>query len=74
MTDKGRAVVFCVVAICICVVACVWAPAKTKAGCCDKCDCAAAWKLQGELNAKTVEHLRRNGVVIGSPAPVGSAK
>ena len=74
MTSKAKAVVFSIAIICACIVACIWAPEKNESGCCGKCDCAAAWKLQGEINSKTVEHLRRNGVVIGSQAPVGSAK
>lgn len=78
MTSKAKAVVFCVLMVCLCVVCCVGIRANADKidgdGCCGKCDCAKAWKRQAEINVSVIDHLRRNGVVIGSPAPVGSAK
>lgn len=73
--SKGLVVVLCCVSICVCVAFCVYAKQPANAtGCCGQCDCAKAWVKQGQINTAVVEHLRRNGVVIGSPAPVGSAK
>ena len=71
---KTNCVAACVLIICVCIVCCVWAKNDNDTGCCGKCDCAKAWATQAEINVKAIEHLRRNGVVIGAPAPVGSAK
>ena len=76
--SKAACVVGCVALICLCVVCCVGIRANADKingnGCCEKCDCAKAWKRQAEINVPVIDHLRRNGVVIGAPAPAGSAK
>lgn len=68
-------VAVCVVVICAAVVGGIRAKNEPSDACkCEGCECESKWQVQGQINVKVVEHLRRNGVVIGSPAPVGSAK
>ena len=48
---------------------------KAKDACkCEGCKCDPKWQVQGQINVKVIDHLQRNGVNIGDPAPVGSAK
>jgi len=73
--SRGLTVVLCFAIVCTCVAVCVTQGPKAKDACkCEGCKCDAKWQVQGQINVKVIDHLQRNGVNIGDPAPVGSAK
>ena len=68
-------VAVCVMVICAAVVGGIRAKNEPADACkCEGCKCDAKWQVQGQINVKVIDHLQRNGVNIGDPAPVGSAK